>query len=248
MRFQSLSVRTKLLGLVASVALAVGLLSGLYSFFSSKRLLEEQVRHRGTYAAANLAENSRFGILTEDRTFLTHLLEGVVAAAGGKGSDVIGAVIRDAKGNQLAQYGVGPRQIPPISSESGNQDAVTADGENILLFHAPVMAESGGADAAADPAAAGGAAKMEQKGEVAVIISKQPMNAALNANLAGAVGVGVALFVVFSLVGYFVTGRWLRPIQRLVAVAWAGAMGALTQTLAIAAADEIAGRRTSTLA
>src|SRR5512143_8100 len=100
------SVRTKLLGLLAFIALAVGGVSVVYDLVAGEAVIRDQVVKRGRYMASNLAFNSKYGVLTEDRPLLVTSLEGVVAAgAEGERSDVVGALIRDGKGAVLAQTG-----------------------------------------------------------------------------------------------------------------------------------------------
>ena len=92
------SVRTRLVLLVAGVALLVGGVSALYDLAGSQQLLNEQVVKRGRYIATNLAFNSGYGVLTEDRPLLNQYLEGALSAGGEERSDVVGALIRGAGG------------------------------------------------------------------------------------------------------------------------------------------------------
>src|SRR5919108_5708322 len=112
MNLNTLSIRAKLLALVAGVALVVGLVSAIYSYVSSGRMLRQQMLKRGDYIADNLAYNAKYGVLTEDKTLLTQLLEGTLSAGASEGSDVVGAIIRDAKGNVLAEHGARVRDLP----------------------------------------------------------------------------------------------------------------------------------------
>ena len=95
------SVRVKLLLLVAGVALLVGLISAAFQLTMNRQLLREQMVKRGRYIARNLAYNAKYGVLTEDETLLNQLLAGALSA-GTEGTsqtaDVVGAMIRDAKG------------------------------------------------------------------------------------------------------------------------------------------------------
>src|SRR4051812_40546387 len=93
------SIRTKLLFLVAGVALFMGVVSAIYFSWKTGQLLSEQVVNRGNFIASNLAYNSQYGVLTEDPTTLDQLVEGTTNA----GNDVVAVVIRDAKGRVLAQ-------------------------------------------------------------------------------------------------------------------------------------------------
>src|SRR5512136_3035576 len=113
MAINARSIRTKLLVLIAFIALVVGGVSVLYDLRAGGALIRDQLVKRGRYVASNLAFNARYGVLTEDRPLLTQFLEGAVAAGGeGKRSDVVGALIRDAKGAILAQAGKAIRDLP----------------------------------------------------------------------------------------------------------------------------------------
>jgi hypothetical protein len=116
MRFTGMrvrSIRTKLLALVVGVSLVVGGVSTLYDVISSQALLRDQLSKRGRYIASNLAYNSKYGVLTEDKPLLNQLLEGAMSAVEGSRSDVAGAMIRDAKGGVLASKGSVVRDLPP---------------------------------------------------------------------------------------------------------------------------------------
>ena len=74
-------------------------------------MIHDQIVKRGRYVASNLAFNAKYGVLTEDKPLLTQFLEGAVSAGGtGEASDVVGAMIRDAKGETLAQIGKAIRE------------------------------------------------------------------------------------------------------------------------------------------
>ena len=105
------SIRTRLVLLVAGVALLVGGVSGLFQLRTSGQLLEQQLEKRGRYIASNLAYNSKYGVLTEDKPLLNQTLEGAVGTEGD--NDVIGAVVRDASGAVLAQRGATIKDLPP---------------------------------------------------------------------------------------------------------------------------------------
>ncbi len=239
MDLRTLSIRTKLLLLVAGVALLVGAVSAVYSSVSSGSVLREQMVKRGTYIAGNLAYNSKYGVLTEDRPLLTQLLDGAIAAdSSGQGSDVVGAMIRDARGAILAQKGVSIRELPfaPASTVE-DRDVVTNNGEDVILFRAPVTT------AAAGEAGAGLSNTTrrpeELKGGVEVAISKRQMAQQQRGILLRTFLLALALFAAGSLVGWYLTGKWLDPVRHMVEVASAVAKGDLTETLKIDSADEI---------
>src|SRR5437867_13357285 len=102
MSFSLRSVRTKFILLVAGVALVAAGVSIIYDLQASQGQLREQVVLRGRYIASNLAFNSKYGVLTEDKPLLTQFLEGAAGASGSK-SDGLGSVIRHAQGEHRAQ-------------------------------------------------------------------------------------------------------------------------------------------------
>ena len=148
-RLARLSIRTKLLLLVAGVALLVGGVSAVFSSESSGRLLREQIVRRGRFIADHLAKRGLYPVMTEDKQELMSLATsameaGVSRAQDGKRneerSDVVGVIIRDAKGTVLAQRwaeGAGTKVVgrgdgPVLSYEE--HDAVTDAGLGIMLF------------------------------------------------------------------------------------------------------------------
>ena len=100
------SIRTKMLGLLAFIALVVGGVSVVYDLRAGGAIIRDEIVKRGRYVASNLAFNAKYGVLTEDKPLLTQFLEGASAPGGaGERSDVVGALIRDGKGAVLAQTG-----------------------------------------------------------------------------------------------------------------------------------------------
>src|SRR5688572_28890696 len=164
------------------------MVSAIYSYVSSGRLLRQQMVKRGDYIADNLAYNAKYGVLTEDKTLLTQLLEGTLSAGASEGADVVGAIIRDAKGNVLAAHGSRVRDLPPQPPPKSEwRDAVADNGEQVLLFRAPVTTVESG-DAAAEAGLAGAparpaAAAVERQGGVEVAISKRELEAERSAIL-----------------------------------------------------------------
>src|SRR5262245_40802831 len=110
MDLNSWSIRAKLLTLVVGVAFVVGAVSAVYSYWSTGALLQTQVEKRGRYIAENLGANTHFAVLTEDKVSLlsfidSAMLAGHEARSSADRSDVVGILIRDAKGVVLAQKG-----------------------------------------------------------------------------------------------------------------------------------------------
>ena len=135
------SIRTKALLLVAGVAIMVSVVSVVYFIVAGGAAITEQLEKRGRYIASNLALNAKLGVLSQDRPLLVRLLEDATGAAGGEeGSDVVGLMIRDASGGILVQAGKEIRNLPaePATELQGGLEAVTTDGEAVLLFRAPV--------------------------------------------------------------------------------------------------------------
>src|SRR5207247_3971558 len=158
------------------------------------------------------------------------------AAQSGLGSDVTGAMIRDAKGAILAQKGASIRDLPLAPATTGEErDAVADNGVEVILFRAPVTTAAGEIGAQA----AGTRAHEELKGGVEVAISKRQMGQQQRGILLRTFLVALALFAAGSLLGWYLTGKWLDPVRHMVEVASAVAKGDLTETLRIDSADEI---------
>jgi len=130
--------RRALAGLVG-VSLLVVAVAATFQFLRSRALVHEQLTRRGRYIAANLAYNSRYGVLTEDRPLLAQMLEG--AAGDYAGPDVAGGSVRDATGAVLAEVGAAVSERPKDRPERPDErTAVTTDSREVLLFRCPITA------------------------------------------------------------------------------------------------------------
>jgi methyl-accepting chemotaxis protein len=244
MTLNQLSLRAKLMLLVVGVALLVNVFSAGYSYKSTSTLLRAQMVKRGHYIADNLAYNSKYGVLTEDKPLLTQLLEGALAAgSGNQQSDVVGAMIRDANGAILAQKGDSIRDLPKApAAKSEELDAITEQGEPVILFREPVVTSSAAGGGVADLGIASGstsAPSTEQKGGVEVAISQRVLAEQQRGVLWRALVVALLLFAAGAAGGWFLTGRWVSPLQYMVDVASAVAKGDLTRGVTFASDDEI---------
>ena len=250
------SIRTKFLLLVAGVAFLVGAVSASFELFMSGALLREQIVKRGRYIAQNLAYNSKYGVLTEDKPLLTQLLEGALSAGTDRTragtSDVVGAMIRDAKGTALAQRGAVIRDLPGTpAARIEERDTVTEQGEPVILFRAPVTSDSG-SDMTAElglPNTSGTTSNArpadELKGGVEVAISKSVMAAQQRGDFFETTAVALVLFGLGSAAGWFLIGRWLAPVRRMLMVATAVTKGDLTESLEAESVDELGTLATS---
>jgi methyl-accepting chemotaxis protein len=240
------SIRTKFLLLVAGVALIVGVVSAGFELWLGRQLLREQMAKRGRYIAQNLAYNSKYGVLTEDKPLLTQLLEGALSAGSDRSrtaaSDVVGAMIRDSKGAVLAQRGAALRDLPGTpAARAEERDTATEQGEPVILFRAPVTSDSGTGMATelglSDSAAR---APEEIKGGVEVAISKSVMETQQRRDFLATTAMAMTLFALGSAVGWLLIGRWLAPVRRMLGVATAVTKGDLTETLeGVESVDEL---------
>jgi methyl-accepting chemotaxis protein len=240
MSFKMTSIRTRMLGLLAGIALVVGGVSVSWDLVAGQGLLRQQIVKRGRYIASNLAFNAKYGVLTEDRPLLLQFLEGATSAgAAPGGSDVVGAMIRDAKGEVLAQVGKGIRKLPagpPADLEE--IEATTTDGGPVLLFRAPVTTGEGGA--ASEDLGGGVAPRAEAvKGGVEVAISQQALGELRRRRFFEALLLGLVLVAVGSAAGWALSGRWLRPLQTMAEASEAVAKGDLTVQIVAGGEDEV---------
>src|SRR6185503_16770627 len=180
------------------------------------------------------------------KQLLNQLLEGAMAAGGGQSSDVVGAMIRDARGLVLAHRGAGIKDLPlRAAAQLEEKDAVTDAGDEVILFRAPVTTRAAGpgGDVAAELglAAPAGAARVveDQKGGVEVAISKKVTAEQQRDILLRTVLVGLLLFALGSIGGWYLTGKWVSPVQYMAEMASAVAKGNLTQSVKFDTGDEI---------
>jgi methyl-accepting chemotaxis protein len=260
MGLRRLSIRTKLGVLLTGLALLVGGISAVYSSVRSGRLLREQIVRRGRFIADHLAKRGLYPVMTEDKQELTSLatsaMEAGVAHSGDDDeaarrresrSDVIGVVIRDARGGVLVQRwaaGVGTRvrgQADAPVTAFEEKDAVTDAGVQVMLFRAPVEAEASGSSDVAAEAGVGtsGSRADSRKGGVEVAISKEMMAAQQRTILLETVGLAAGLFLVASGLGFVFTGRWMKPVRHMVEVSSGVAQGDLRDTLHVDSEDEM---------
>ena len=237
------SVRSKLVTLVAAIAFLVGGVSAVYDLLGSEVLLRGELGKRGRYIAANLAYNAKYGVLTEDKPLLNQFLEGALASGTGEGSDVVAAMIRDAQGQILVQKGPALRNLPETPAAGLEElEATTMTGEAVVLFRAPVTSSAGGGDMAAELGLASptaGQAAEVQKGGVEVVITKTVMRAQQRRRFLTTALLGLGLVALGALAGWYLVGRWFRPLQHMVEVSSAVAKGDLTESLQIEGDDEI---------
>ncbi len=85
------SLRAKFTLMIALMISAVGLFLGWYAYAKTKEVLYDELMARGRGIARNLAFNSRYAALTEDRTVLRDLIYGIRM----EGSVVFGRVYGD---------------------------------------------------------------------------------------------------------------------------------------------------------
>jgi methyl-accepting chemotaxis protein len=239
MSFNMTSIRTKMLGLLAGIAFVVGGVSVSYDLVTGEGLLRDQIVKRGRYIASNLAFNAKYGVLTEDRPLLLQFLQGATSGGGEGGSDVVGAMIRDAKGETLAEVGKAIRKLPPGPPADLEELATTtADGEPVLLFRAPVT--TGGGGGVSEDMGGGVAPRAESvKGGVEVAISQAALGQVQRRRLFEAFLVGLFLVAVGSAAGWALSGRWLRPLQTMAQASEAVAKGDLTVQIVAGGEDEV---------
>jgi len=241
MALNTKSIRTKMLGLLAGIALAVAVTSVVYDLFAGEAVIHDQIVKRGRYVASNLAFNAKYGVLTEDKPLLTQFLEGAVNAGGtGETSDVVGAMIRDAKGETLAQIGKAIRDLPKDpAAKLEERDATTSDGDTVLLFRAPVTTSGSGGGLGEELAAATPGAAEAVKGGVEVAISQRALRAVQRRRLLEALLLGLVLVGLGSAVGWALAGRWLRPLQEMAEASEQVAKGDLVVKIDAEGEDEV---------
>ncbi len=236
------SIRAKVLSLLTLTAVVITGVSLVYDLVAGGRAIREQIVKRGRYVASNLAFNAKYGVLTEDKALLAQFLEGAVGAGGeAERSDVVGAMIRDARGAVLAQTGKALRDLPgALPSDLEEREAVTTDGESVLLFRAPVTSSSGGSSLGEELGAAPSEAAEAVRGGVEVAISQGALRAVQRRRVVEALLLAAIVIGVGFALGSIVIGRWLSPLQGMVAASGAVAKGDLVVNLDAHGEDEMA--------
>jgi methyl-accepting chemotaxis protein len=233
------SIRTKAILLVAAIAITVGVVAVAYDFVATGRALTDEVSKRGRYIASNLAFNAKYGVLTEDRPLLIQFLEGAIGAVGEEErSDVVGALIRDASGGILAQAGKEIRNLPAEPARELEQiEAMTTDGEEVLLFRAPVT--TAGRSTSSEDLGGSEARSDAIKGGVEIAIGRSAIRGLQRQRLVEALLMGLLLAGLGSGAGWVLTGRWLRPLQTMADASEAVARGDLTVQIQADSGDEV---------
>jgi methyl-accepting chemotaxis protein len=242
MRLSVRSVSTKLTLLGASFAIVVGLTSVVYDYIAGQRLMRQEMLKRGRYIAGNLAYNSKYGVLTEDKPLLAQFLEGALSGGAREASDVVAAMIRDQKGVILAQKGPPLADLPPTPAAAFEErETTTAAGEPVILFRAPVTTDvaSAGGDMAAELGVASTTSGPSLKGGVEVAISKAMMVAQQRRQALATLGIGGGLMALGLGGGFYLIGLWFRPLKHMAEVSQAVAKGDLMESLTIQSDDEI---------
>ncbi len=245
----ALSIRTRLVLLVALMTLSVGLASALLQLFSSQALLRTQFTLRGRALTVSLAERIKFAVEIENHESLQTDLD--VVRAG----DVVGARVYNQKGVLLHSVGVFPQGLAWTAVEAPEEivglvnlpaaDGRPAEPESVLVFRAPVPAS--GASSSLDPGLDGSSTPAAKwRGVVEVAMSEASFRSSVNRMVLDNVLVVALVVIVGLLAGWVLVGRWFRPFERMVAVARAVGRGDLTQRVGIQGRDE-AGLLAATL-
>ena len=241
MAINTKSIRAKFLLLLTLTAVVITGVSVIYDLVASGAAIRDQIVKRGRYVSSNLAFNAKYGVLTEDKPLLTQFLEGAVGAGGdGQRSDVVGALIRDAKGAVLAQAGKAIRDLPaapPTGLEQ--QEAVTTDGEPVILFRAPVTSSTGGSAMGEELGAAPAGASEAVKGGVDVAISQIALREVQRRRVVEALLLAAVVIGVGFAMGLVVIGRWLKPLQTMALASEQVAKGDLTAAIEAQSEDEV---------
>jgi methyl-accepting chemotaxis protein len=242
MAFNARSIRAKFLFLLTLTAVVITSVSVVYDLVASGAAIRDQIVKRGRYVASNLAFNAKYGVLTEDKPLLTQFLEGAVGSGGGgERSDVVGALIRDAKGEVLAQAGKAIRDLPAAPpTEVEQREAVTTDGEAVILFRAPVTSATGGSAMGEELGAAPAPVSEAVKGGVDVVISQTALREVQRRRVVEALLLAGLVIGAGFAIGLVVIGRWMKPLQTMAEASEQVAKGDLTAAIEAQGEDEVA--------
>ncbi len=123
-----------------TVALS-GVLLGLYAGAITGRVAGEEAARRGRSAAAQLAGNAVYGLMTDDRVLLEMLANITLQTSD---ADIVGVVVRNAEGEILVQSwrpGHSVAVLPGPAGARQERRALSAGGAELVLFGEPARSE-----------------------------------------------------------------------------------------------------------
>jgi len=250
-RFPKIHLRLKT-KFVLTISFLILVTSVILSGFLIKRqslLIQRELEKRGELMARNLAHNSEYGVLVENKHLLFNLMEGLYQE-----DEIVYIVIQDRKGNILAGWDraeeyhqmhtrrpIGSEQV--FKEEKPSKDYFVANGKEFYNFNYPIKTT-----------------RVERSKEEVGLILEDKKDLVTRKEKIGVVQIGMSLqhmrediagmkriivlltFLVVTvgvLLTIFLVNIFIRPVKRLVHATERVASGDLSQMVKVTTKDEI---------
>ena len=207
----------------------------------------------GVVLAKNLAHNSRYGIITEDKTILDELINGVFQA-----EEIVHVTISDPFGKIIAQKS---RMIPVLSIENKSafriieevdsngivsiESAVTENGEMLYLISSPVSTLPANVRKfpiellEEEKLLRTGTEDITNLGVIQIGVSPDLMNKKVREMWGAAIIITISIMTGGVICIYYLTRLYLKPLETLAYVAEKVSQGDLSQKAPPAGKDEV---------
>jgi methyl-accepting chemotaxis protein len=232
-------LRFKFIALISLLLIGTGASLGLFFIHRTKASLEDELKRRGIALAKNLAYNSTYGVSIEDTGILDRFVKGIAT-----GSDVTYVMILNPKGKILAH--TLSAQVGQVLTDAFTKKDLEAQEPLVQLTHtdtneeiydaaAPIVIKQ---ELAAEPGKSG--TSMEERiGVVRVGLSVGWLHKSITSLFtAGVLITALVVALGITISTFFI--RWIiKPIEQMATAAVKIADGDFTQTIDIAAQDEV---------
>jgi signal transduction histidine kinase/DNA-binding response OmpR family regulator len=259
----TVSLQVKAITFIGLLILAVGASLSWYFLRQTEDVFTDELQKRALSLARNLAYNSKYGILTEDREILAELSRGILQE-----DSVLFVLIANGQGEILAhafKEGVETgAAAPPVTLALKHASALTPlitepsihyhviDDWGIYHAAAPVeMVETTPSKSAQQLATAmklfgkeegtetRSPANPTRRGSVQIILSPEHVHANIRQTLAAGVGLTLGIVCIGILVSFVCVGYILAPVRGMARAAIRIATGDLSQQVEATSRDEI---------
>jgi signal transduction histidine kinase/ActR/RegA family two-component response regulator len=263
------SLKVKVMTFMSLMLLIVGASLSWYFLNQTRAIIAEELEKRALSLTVSLANNSRYGVLTEDTIILQELVEGMLQEEG-----VLFVVIADRQGKVLAQGsrmrdGANPPQgsatlalqhasagiariTAPAIHYHGRDEQQIAQTADIYHTAAPVETIDSSLKSQEEQLASamvllGGESrdalattpKRIQRGSVQVILSLEKMQTRIRQTFLTGIGLTLGTILVGVFLSFLFVGYAVTPIQAMARAARKIAAGDLSQRVEVTSRDEI---------
>ncbi len=247
------SIKLKLSIFLSIIIILVCVALSLSFFHRTKENMMDSFIRNGVVLAKNLAHNSRYGIITEDKTILDELINGVLQA-----EEIVHVTITDQFGKIIAQKS---RMIPVLSiknksafriieeAESNGivsiESAVTENGEMLYLISSPVSTLPANVRKfpiellEEEKLLRTGTEDITNLGVIQIGISPDLMNKKVREMWGAAIIITISIMTGGVICIYYLTRLYLKPLETLAYVAEKVSQGDLSQNAPPAGKDEV---------